>query len=182
MHFDLKKKMERLTFFDPNAIFNQSEDSSFEDDEIHHKSLEISPEESKKNIDAYSSAIKKAQGKGNFVYKKINCYKLVIKWLDIISTFLIIVSMLIAQMDNQNFYEKNLIKRTTVIRIANYILRKNFSEYNAIQVDASLNCTNFWDTFDKNDISSLKVELVIDDHSQTLRFLILILTVISGKH
>lgn len=182
LNFDMKKKLERLSFFDPNDIFNQSEDSFLEDDKINNRSLKLSFENSKSYKHVSSSYVKTSQSKGKYVSQKIKFYKLAIKWLDVISTILIIISMLIAQIENQNFYEKNFERRTTLIKIANYIISKNFSGYNDIEVDKSLNYTNFKNTFDKNEISSLKVDLEIDDISQKLRYTILSLSVISGKY
>jgi hypothetical protein len=130
--------------------------------------------------DSFISAIIKANGEGNSVSRKILFYKAMIKWLDIITSLLLLSGIFISQIEQSHYYEINLDKRVTAIKIVDCILKNDFSNYNATEADEILNYPNFLATVDKSNYKSVNIEMTIDEYSKTCRSFILISNIISG--
>jgi len=179
---EAQNKMNKLKNFDPSDWDSKSEDSNFSSenyDKVINSRVDKIMTMDRKN-DSFVSAIIKASGDGNSVSKRILLYKTVIKWLDIITSLLLLSGIFISQIEQANYYEINKEKRTVAIHVVNCILNKNFSTYNPQVVDSVLNYPDFLSSIDKNDISSVKINLTIDEFSSTCRSYILFSNIISG--
>jgi hypothetical protein len=119
-------------------------------------------------------------GKGNFVSRKIYFYKILIKWLDVISTLILGISTVIALSENSYFYEDNLERRVAAVKVSKCILFRDFSDYNATFIDLVMNQTDFLSTVDKFRFDSVKVNLEIKEENEIQRVVVLILTIIAG--
>lgn len=179
---EAQNKMTKLKNFDPNDWDSRSEDSSNSvenNDRVINSRIDKLITHDRKS-DSFISAIIKASGEGNSVSRKILFYKTIIKWLDIVTSLLLLSGILISQIEQTHYYELNLEKRVTAIKIVNCIIQNDFSTYNATEVDAVFNYPNFLATVDKSDYKSLIIEMTIDDFSTTCRSFILISNIISG--
>lgn len=180
LNLEIKSKIDRLKNFDEEALFSMSEDSSFDEkEEIKKIKYDDSLTADSKRLDTFASAQLRAEGKGNFVTRKIYCYKFVVKWLDVITTVLLAISTLTAQIENLHFYDLNLKKRQAAITVVKCILSNNFSTYNATYIDQVMNQTDYLSTINTTDYHSVYVNLDIDKYSEQLRYFIVIMTLIS---
>jgi hypothetical protein len=177
--------MERLKTFDPQTIFSMSDESFDDEEEGKSSDLKMRKNDSvldnRKLNETFLSAQNKAEGKGNFASQRINFYKSLIFWIDIISTILIIGSEILIQLENSNYYQINKVKRTEAIKIAKYILLEDPSLYNASLANELFNSTDFNSTLNWKDYQSVKITLDVDDFCSGLRFVILTMSVLSSK-
>jgi hypothetical protein len=181
---EAQNKMNKLKNFDPTDWDSKSEDSNFSsenNDKVINSRVDKIMTIDRKN-DSFVSAFIKASGEGNSVSKRILIYKTVIKWLDIITSLLLLSGIFISQMEQANYYEINKEKRIVAIKVVNCILNKNFSTYNSQEVDSVLNYPDFLSRIDKNDYTSVKIDMSIDELSSTCRSYILFSNIISGMN
>ena len=163
-NIEIRTKKARLNHFDPDQMCYESETSSIMEGEIEDY---ISNNNNNKNVDASSKSLAKRRSilvssqikganKADFRTRMINFYKELVRWLDVITTLVIIVTCILAQLENFNFYDINLQKRTTAIILANMIDKKNFSGYNTTLFDSVFNTTDFISTINKKIFHQLK--------------------------
>ena len=181
---EAEKKVNKIKNFNPYDLDSRSEDSN--------NSIEINNEKAinsridqimrhERKSDSFIAAMRKANGEGNSISRKILFYKSVIKWLDIITSLLLISGVVISQIEQTHYYEVNLERRVMAITVVNCILENNFTSYNATEVDSIFNYTDYLSIIDVTDYTSVTFEMTIDDFSETCRDYILISNVISGK-
>ena len=181
---EAQKRVNKIKNFNPNDMDSRSEDSNNSMDNNNQKVINSKIDHimmQERKSDLFIAAMIKANGEGNSISRRILFYKRVIKWLDIITSLLLISGVFVAQIEEAHYYQVNIDKRTTAITVINCILSKNFNNYNATQVDSIFNHANYLSSIDINDYTSITFEMTIDDFSITCRDYILISNIISGK-
>jgi len=110
--------------------------------------------------------------------KTILNYKILIKWLDIITSVLIILGCIISQVENENNYNYNLNNRILSINLISdiyYNTTKPIEEYNLTMFlnEKSIKKVNF------SDYTSVSINIEINENCNNLRYIILVTTLIS---
>lgn len=133
-----------------------------------------------------------ARAKGDIISRKLSAYKKMIRGLDIFVTIVSIGTMIISQLENQHYYEKNIDRRVLIVQLADCMKQGCENPDNPNEpFPCSLDCldekkfnqvfnkTDFFLSidFEKNDVNSIPLEFIIDDYSKIMRMIILFLTI-----
>jgi len=110
--------------------------------------------------------------------KKILNYKILIKWLDIIASFLIILGCFISQVENEENYYYNLQNRVQSVKLISDVYHnetKKIDEYKFI----TLMEEKFAKQINYSDYSTIPVILEVNQKCNNLRLIILLTTFVS---
>lgn len=185
---DVKNKMEKLNQFNPETLLSMS-DNSFNDCEEIKDEADISA--SKRRLDntltgnkrrtfleTYNSAKNKAAGTRNKASNIKLILKNFIRYIDIVTSIIVLFGCFLSQLENMNYYQVNLKFRLTAVELAKAITF-NKTNFNNSYFVKQFGRDDYISDF--NDFRTLKAEMVIDQYSSTLRNFILVTTLISSK-
>lgn len=190
LEIELKNKIEKIKNLNPEACYNFSElndnisgfgyspDSS-------QMSKSVLPNESQKTrgtkdrfSDGFNPFLKTSNLILNKTGKTILNYKIIIKWLDIIASVLIILGCILSQIENEKYYQENKQDRIECIRLISDIYFNITNPLDSYNI-SKLNDDNFRNKINLTDYKSIPVAILISDFCNNLRYLVLILTLIS---
>lgn len=203
-----KKKLEKIQNFDFSDCYDFSDSEEKEGNII--KTALFHP--NKNNLNSSEIYNRKANQfskttKNNNLKNKILSYKNIIKWLDVLSTIMIISGCFIAQRENENYQNENSYDRVEVIKLIRDLKDINWREINTnfsesqnyslkisksskiLQISKIINFTNynvsylkngsFIENFDFYEFESLPIPHFISNDCNELRCIILALSLAS---
>jgi hypothetical protein len=183
---ETKQRMEIVASLNAEACFDFSgglEDAS----NTEHTSVKestfvrqpLDPRLSKSDSDI-RSRIRQVKPNHGKIQKKIQQYKVIIKWLDIFASIMIIAGCVISQIENEIYYYENIYDRVEVVKLIENLKIKHgdinkidLKKFNISYIPQKIPNLNF------TDFESLPIPLPISNFCSNLRFIICIMTIAS---
>jgi hypothetical protein len=181
---ELKNKLEKVRNFNPKSCYefsdlneNDLDNTYTPNDSAPSKTpnvddLSIIRDKPKINLDSQIIANK------NITTKRIFLYKKSIKWIDISVCFLIITGCLLAQYENEMFYQENKQDRIGVVKLIKHLKAKN-PDINYANFNISYyNNSEIWNKVNLTDYYNIPIFFKISSTGQIIRYCILIFTIL----
>lgn len=121
--------------------------------------------------------------------QKMRDLKNTMKYLDVIVFLLLTIGYIFAQFENEDFYVSNLQERSQKSIIINFMINNNITNLTPVyKIENNTKFTEITlfrnitinDILQYSDPSNVKVDLVLSNYSNTLRFALLISTLITS--
>ena len=182
IEIEVHKKLEKVNNLNSDSCYDfsdYSENNSFENSGTSFPKTNASFLSEKKSIKKFDTKLLKTLKnlKRNAKKNRIYYFKKIIKYMDIITCFITLIGTLLAQIENEDFYQINYNNRVNVVKLCNEldeynwdILKIDFQKFN-------LNYLNSIEKFKKLKIKKcgdIPVYMHISQKGKILRFLIAI--------
>ena len=179
-NFLIKKKIEIVKKFNPNSCYISSSDED-EIKTITNNKIILNNNENESRLN----------NKSNEAIKRILSFKRGMKVLDMILFVIVMFGFILCHAENEIYYENNKNERVQAIYLMNFLLNNNLSDminYSSVSNKSVFdllfnnNVTNFTVDFlsNINDFSKFSLVLNVPDECDSIRYLILLTTIIAS--
>ena len=184
IEIEVHKKLEKVKNLNSDSCYDfsdYSENNSFENSETSFPKTNISFQSEKKSIKIFDIKLLRILKniKKNTKKTKLYYFKTLIKYMDIITCFIALIGTILAQIENEDFYNNNYHDRVNVVKLCNEL---DIHKWDLSRINFGKFELNYIDTMEKfkklniKQCSNIPLYLIISKKGKILRIIITIIS------